>query len=369
MTVLRRLVTGFLLLKIAILLVNLAEFPVLRRPAGPGRGPSPLPAGPGGCGPVSLLVPMRNEAAGLAASAAGLLRQDAGELILLDDESGDGSASLARSLLAAHPGARVIAGTPPPPGWVGKSWACHQLAAQASGSLLMFCDADVLLADGAAAAVLAQMRAQRADVFSVFPRQLTGTLGEHLITPLIDDVLLCLLPFRLLSADVPSAATANGSLLVFTRRAYDELGGFAAVRGDLAEDVAIARRARRAGLKLGLALGGELVATRMYEGYREVVAGLSRGLLPAAGGSRVLLVLGTGWHLAAYTLPWGAAARRRAWLLPASLGLAERVLVEIKTQRGSAWQAALTPLSPLAAVPLVARALRRAHSWKGRVYP
>ncbi len=262
-----------------------------------------------------------------------------------------------------------MTGSPAPGGWVGKNWACHQLAAQAAGSLLVFCDADVLLAPGVLDAVTAEMLAQHADVFSVFPRQITGTLGERLITPLIDDVLLCFLPFGLLSAPVPQAATANGSLLVFTRQAYRELGGFAAVRGDIIEDVAIARRTRQAGLKLGLALGGELVATRMYDGYREVVAGLSRGLLPVTGGSRTRLVLAAGWHLLAYTLPAVLAPGRRRWVFPLVLGVAERAVVELKTGRRSVWQAVLSPLSPLAAVPVIARALRGNRPWKGRVYP
>ena len=366
MNTLRRVVAAFLLLKLSVLILNLWQFPVLGRSQNlspPNAAPSARPRPR-----VSLLVPMRNEAARLAASVPAILAQGADEIIMLDDESDDGTGALARALVAGHPGIRVADGVPAPPGWVGKNWACHQLAAEASAPLLVFCDADVLLAEGAIDAVITEMRVQRADVFSVFPRQITATLGEHLITPLIDDVLLCFLPFWLLSADVPQAATANGSLLAFTRPAYDHGGGFAAVRSELIEDVAIARRARKAGLKLGLALGGPLVATRMYHGYREVLSGMSRGLLPVTGGSRGRLVLGAGWHLLAYTLPWGLARRRRGWGLLLGLGVAERALVEIKTGRRTVWQAALMPLSPLAAAPIVARALRRKQRWKGRVY-
>lgn len=364
---LRGMVTAFLVLKLGVLTVNMLQFPVLRaRPDADRRAASgPARNRP----PVSLLVPMRNEAARLAASIPAMLAQNADEVIFLDDESTDGTGTLARSLLAGHPCARVEDGVPAPHGWVGKSWACHQLAAKASGSLLVFCDADVLLAEAALDAVVAEMRAQRADVLSVFCRQITASLGEHLLTPLIDDVLLCFLPFALLSADIPQAATASGALLVFTRKAYDQLGGFAAVRGELVEDVAIARRTRQAGLKLGLALGGQQAAVRMYGGYREVLTGLSRGLLPVTGGSRSRLVLVAGWHLVVYTLPWMLAPRRRGWLVPVVLGVAERALVEIKTGRRAVGQALLTPLSPLAAGPLVARALRGNHSWKGRVYP
>lgn len=189
MTALRRAVTGFLLLKLSVLTLNLFGFPVLRRlrHANLRAASSVAETRPS----VSLLVPMRNEAARLAASVPAMLGQNADEIIVLDDESTDGTGALARSLLGPHPRARVRTGAPAPSGWVGKNWACQQLAAEASGSLLVYCDADVLLAEGAVDAVITEMRAQHADVFSVFPRQITATLGERLITPLIDDVLLC----------------------------------------------------------------------------------------------------------------------------------------------------------------------------------
>jgi hypothetical protein len=387
-TILFRAVLGFLVIKLATLLVNLAWFPVLgkRGPASRYRGKryqgeryrgSPFrPAAPS----VSLLVPMRNEAATLAQYLPAMLSQSGvGELIVLDDQSGDGSAELAQSILtnpiltnssrAGPATARLVRGAPPPAGWVGKNWACAQLAAEATGDLLVYCDADVLLAPGSIEAVLQAMAEQRADVFSVFPRQLTGSLGEALLTPLIDDVLLCFLPFGLLSVDVPAAATANGSLLALNRRALSELAGFAAVRSEIVEDVAIARRARQAGLTLGLALGGDLVQTRMYRGYRQVVTGLGRGLLGVTGGSRLRLVTATGWHLVAYTLPLVAAIGRRRWLVPLGLGLVERLLVGLKCHPSAAWQAILTPLCPIASVPVVGQALRKQQQWKGRSYP
>jgi glycosyltransferase involved in cell wall biosynthesis len=358
------LVTGFLVAKMATLVANLVRFPVLR------IAPAPGVAGAGSAAPtVSLLIPVRNEAQTIRRLLPAMLEQrSVAEVIVLDDCSTDDSAQVLRTLLHDHAHARLIAGEPLPPGWVGKSWACHQLARQATGSILLFCDADVTLADGAICALLAEMVEQGADVFSVFPRQITASLGEHLVTPLIDDVLLCFLPFDLLSMDVPAAATANGSVLGFTRTAYDALGGFAAVRSEIVEDLAMARRTRAAGLTLGLALGGDLVATRMYSGYRDVVRGLGRGVLPALGGSRLALAFAAGWHLLAYTYPGWAVRRDRRWLVPLALGLAERIMVELKTGRGTAWRAALTPLCPVTFLPIAAQALRAEQRWKGRSY-
>ena len=355
-------ILGFLLLKMTNLLLNLRWFPVLTlRDQPPGR-PEPLP-------PASLLVPVRDETATLRQLLPSLLDQaGVSEVLVLDDQSSDGSDAVLAELLAPYPHARLIMGSAPPAGWVGKTWACHQLALASSGAVLAFCDADVELAAGAIAAVRAEMRDQRADVFSVFPRQRTGSLGERLTVGLIDDVLLCLLPFRLLQAPVPAAATANGSLLVFTRAAYDQVGGFAAVRDQIVEDVALARRARGAGLTLGLALGGGLVQTRMYDSYPQVVRGLGRGVRPVLGRSRVWLAVVTLWHVAAYTWPVVRAVRRPSWLVLVGLGLLERLLVALKTDPRRAGDALLTPLCPLAFVPIAVQASRRTQHWKGRVY-
>jgi cellulose synthase/poly-beta-1,6-N-acetylglucosamine synthase-like glycosyltransferase len=371
MILLYKAIVLFLTVKLSGLIVNLFQFPVLSSPSrhrssNPAATPVASPKSAGQL--VSLLIPMRDEGRRLPATLPSLLSQDSYELLILDDESSDGSAALAGELMKGHPHARVIGGRPAPAGWVGKNWACHQLAGHASGSILVFCDADILLAPGAVTAVIAEMAVQRADVFSVFPRQITKSTGEHLLVPLIDDVLLCFLPFFLLSRDVPAAATANGSLIAFTQSAYRHVGGFAAVRSELVEDVAIARHARRAGLVLGLALGGDLVQTRMYQGYHQVVAGLSRGLVSVTGGSRVRLGLTACWHVLAYTVPVLLVARDRRWLLPLGLAMTERALVETKTGRRRIWQACLTPLAPLAAIPLYLQAMRGTQHWAGRRY-
>ena len=362
MTRLRRGILLFLGVKLANLLVNLFRFPGLR------------PAARDGAARVSLLVPVRDEADRLPATLPGLLGQDVDEVLFLDDGSSDGSATVLQHGIDARAGdsgrARVVTGAARPPGWAGKTWAMHQLGAAAAGDVLVFCDADVQLAPGAIDAVRAEMKRQHADVFSVFPRQMTATIGEHLLVPLIDDVLLCFLPFPLLAAPVPAAATANGSLIAFDRRAYADLDGFAAVRVAVVEDVAIARHTRRRGHRLGLALGGELVQTRMYDSWAGLVTGFARGLRPVVGGSRAAVIVGWLGHLVVYSLPVVALAvsRRRAWLLPTAVAVVERLLVEAKTGRRRWAQAALTPLSPIAAAPVVWRSLRREQVWKGRTY-
>ncbi len=382
-------VLAFLGGKLVVLLVNLCWFPTLKsqgqchpvkssrtaddsRPVTSGRESSPAE-------PISLLVPARNEATRLRGSMPGLLTAGASEVIFLDDHSTDGTAEVIRSVADAAPGrsdklgdvppvVRVVRGTPRPTGWVGKTWACHQLSTLTDADLLVFCDADVDLAPGALTVVVAEMRRQDADVFSVIVRQRAVTWGERLVTPLITDVVLCLFPFGLLRAPVPAAATAEGMLLLFTRSAYQRLGGFAAVRGEIVEDVAIARLTRRRGLRLGLALGGDLVQCRMYTDYRSVVDGLGRGLAPVVGGRRWLVALGWLFHALAYTAPVLLLRGSRWWRVAAVLGVSERLIVEAKTGSRDWAAAMLVAASPIAALPVVARAMRRSHTWKGRIY-
>jgi len=363
-TALARAVVAFHAVKLAGVAANLVMFPVLGTRA-PAR--DRMPACPGRPD-ISVLVPARDEAHRLPAALAGLLAQDVTEIVVLDDQSRDATAAIVRQAAAADPRVRLVRGTPPPPGWTGKNWACQQLATTAHGDILLFCDADVLLAPGAVDACWAQMRAQQAEVFSVFPRQRTVTLGERLLVPLIDDVLLAFLPHYLLRLPVPSASTANGQLLMFRRGAYDALGGHAAVAGAINEDVALGRRTRRAGLRLGLALGGELVGARMYSGYGEAVRGFGKSLRAAHGGHASALAVTAVWHLLAYTVPWLVWRRGRLWRAAAVFGLAQRVLVNAKTGRGAPGEAALVPVTPLAALPVYALSLRRSARWKDRTY-
>lgn len=358
-TALTAMVTGFHLAKLGGIAVNLVMFPVLR----PGGGePARRPA-------TSVLVPARDEAGRLPAALRGIRGQQAAEILILDDASADETAAVAERAAAADPRVRLLRGAPVPDGWTGKTWACHQLAAAARGELLVFCDADVTLEPGALDALWSGMCAQRADVFSVFPRQRTATLGERLLVPLIDEVLLAFLPHVLLRLPVPAAATANGQLLAFRRAAYAALGGHAGVAGELAEDLALARRARRAGMRLGLALGGDLVSARMYRGYLESVRGFGKSLRAAHGGSDLVLAAAVTWPLLACTLPFLLARRSRTWRLLAAAGLAQRALVNVKTGRRALAEAALVPVTPLAAVPAYLLAARRTARWKGRRYP
>ena len=140
-------------------------------------------AGAQAAGAVSVLVPARNEAATIVRMATAVLasRGVALELVVLDDDSRDATASLVAEVSKADPRVRLVAGKPLAAGWCGKQHACAQLAEEARHDTLVFLDADVLLGPEAIARSVAFLHQQGAGLVSGFPRQLTGAVLDWLL--------------------------------------------------------------------------------------------------------------------------------------------------------------------------------------------
>ncbi len=356
-------VAAFLLGQAFVLALNVASFPVLGARA---------TARPGGARPrVSLLVPVRDEAVVLPETLPTWLAQGADEVLVLDDGSSDATPELLAAAAERAPTLRVLAGAPLAAGWSGKNWACHQLAGAARGEVLVFTDADVAWTPGALSRVLDELDATDGGLLTVWPRQRCGTWGERLVVPLVDLLLLANLPHPFVRAlPFASIAGANGQLMAWRREAYERVGGHAALRAEVLEDVRLAQRAKRLGVPLTLRLGGPWVATRMYRGWSAVVAGFGKNALAAAGGVPAVLIGLWATNVAAYTAPWIAAWADPRWWWLAAGGVALRAVANAKSGRPVA-EALLQPLGPIALTAVVARALARrgGYEWKGRAYP
>lgn len=271
--------------------------------------PSLQGKGVGGLGFVSILIPARNEAAVIGETVRRMLAQTYPrfELIVLDDGSTDGTAEVARAAAAGDARVRVIAGEALPPGWAGKNWACHQLAQAAQGDWLLFTDADTIWAPDALAAVVAEAGRTRADLLTVWPTQITITWPERLVVPLMALVVIGYLPvFMVHYTPWSPFAAANGQCLLFRRRAYDAIGGHAALKGDVLEDVKFARRIKAHRLRLRMADGNGLVSCRMYRDWPGVRDGYAKNILSGYGGSLLFLALATIFHWLVFLWPWAA---------------------------------------------------------------
>lgn len=342
------------------------------RTADPGAAPADAT--------LSIIIPARNEAHNLPALLASLaqLSPPPHQVIVVDDGSTDGTGELARAA-----GATVVSPPPLPAGWIGKSWACHAGAAHATGTWLLFTDADTVHAPWSARTALAAAVARKADLLSVVPTHAVVRAWEALQGAFFA---LLLLACR---AGAPSAARqlgerrfSIGQYLLFRAEPYRALGGHERIRDRLAEDLALAEAVVADGGRFELLYAPGLCGVRMYpEGLAAFVRGWRRsfreGMRAAGGGGAFELVAAIGWLggvplVAALSLftptPWALlAATGGAYLLTAA------VLAHASRELGAFPRlgALLYPL-PVAAFVLVSAlaaldALRGAPvAWRGR---
>ncbi|HEU4628396.1 MAG TPA: glycosyltransferase [Gemmatimonadaceae bacterium] len=244
------------------------------------------PAPPADAPLLSVIVPARNEAHNVGRCVRTVL---AGgyprlELLVVDDHSTDDTAAVAMEAAAGDPRCRIVPNPPLPDGWFGKQWACATGAAAARGTLLLFTDADTAHGPELHVRAVNALRARHADLLTVAGRQELGSFWERLVQPQIFQLILARYggTERVNRARRPSAKIANGQFLLFTRDAYDRLGGHATVRTTVAEDLALAQRGTALGLRVVLLAAERHLATRMYRSLGEIVRGWRKNLF--AGG-------------------------------------------------------------------------------------
>jgi hypothetical protein len=276
---------------------------------------------------VSVLLPVRNEAYRLEPGLHALLRAidycgNGAELIVLDDESTDDTASVVRRVLQDATGATLHQGSPRPAGWLGKPWACEQLArlVHPSSTVLVFVDADVVVAPQAIAACVAQLRKTQLDLVSPYPRQLAVTLAERIVQPLLQWSWLTTLPLRLAERSPrPSLGAANGQLLAVDAATYRRAGGHAAVRDEVLDDLALLRAVKRVGGAGGVTDGTHLATCRMYDGWDDLYAGYTKSLWSAFGSGPGLPQLSEGCCSCTSYRPLLRSAGRRSGRLATRL--------------------------------------------------
>ena len=244
--------------------------------------------------PVAIVVPARDEAAVVSASIGSLLAQDYRgpfRVVLADDGSSDGTAAIARGL----PGAdrlTVIAGTPRPPGWAGKLWAVRQGLDATDEEYVLLTDADIAHDPAHLATLMARAWHDDVDLVSEMVALNCTSIAERALVPAFVYLFALLYPFAWVNDGRRTTAAAAGGTMLVRRRALERIGGIAAIRGALIDDVALAAEVKRGG-RIWLGHSGLARSIRAYPGFGDIWRMVARSAYVQLRHSPVLLVLTT----------------------------------------------------------------------------
>lgn len=352
-------VLTFLSVRVLIALVNLLDRNNL-----PWANPVDNPR-------LSILIPARNEENSLP-----LILQDLSvsewqnlEIIVYDDQSTDRTPEILKEFSTRMPNLRWIRGEGLPAGWTGKNHACHKLAESAGGDYLLFLDADVRVSPDMATKALCEIQSGGYSLVSVFPTQIMKTGGELLTVPLMNWVLLSLLPLPLVRhTRFASLSAANGQFMLFEAEGYRRNQWHYKVRSELTEDIMISRLVKKSGGKMATLTGNGDVFCRMYSAAPQAVRGFSRNVHQYFGGSRLVMLIFTltilaGWLPVWLSFGWSGL---KTFLV---LVFSNRVLIAMSSQQ-NVTSVLLHPVQMLIFVWIVIsnlfRKIKGDTEWKGR---
>lgn len=362
-----------LLVFVGILVKNLFDLHFLSRE----RGPLP---------PVSILVPARNEERNIERCVKSLLAQNYPhfEVIVLNDHSTDRTSEILAALQKNSPQLKILNGKDLPEGWLGKAWACQQLADTASGELLLFTDADTEHSPEAVQRAVATLLATQSDMLTAVPYQVMHTFWEKMGVPLVHFLIMCFLPMSQVWKSRNTAFSfACGQFILFRRAFYRKMGGHAAVRTALVEDVWLVKATKRAGGKAMVFNGIDAVKCRMYESLHDVWNGFSKNLFAGVNYSYVgmtgialmmfvcfvapYVFLGLSFFVAPFSLEWFWLPLLQVWL---AVWMRLVVAWRFRLPMLSAW---LNVVSILLFIGIAFNSMRliwsgKGAEWKGRRY-
>jgi chlorobactene glucosyltransferase len=344
---------------------------------------------------VSIVLPARNESAHIAACVRSLRATawpDA-EFIVVNDHSTDDTESLAVEAAEGDARVRVVNAPDLPAGWFGKQWACHTGAQHATGSLLLFTDADTRHAPDLIPRLVRARAERNADLMSVAGTQEMVSFWERTIQPAVFIILLTRFggTREIENAKHPSDVIANGQCFMMSRETYGKVGGHDSVRDTVAEDLMMAQRTHSLGMRVSLVIGTNQLSTRMYDDFRSIVRGwmknvyaggrmamrggpLGRAVYPLAlVGGPVFIVLpmlvaifiaisyAAGGPISAIASLWSAIGSASLLVFFARMNILAKAPLH---------RALLTPLGMLmfAAIGFASAVRGRSVTWKNRTY-
>lgn len=243
---------------------------------------------------VSVLIPTRNEEDNI-----GCLLDDLKEtisinleIIVYDDQSTDNTVKVVQKLSNSDSRIKLIQSQGLPAGWLGKNHACYQLAQQANGSYFLFLDADVRIQGKIIENAASYLKKCELGLLSIFPTQIQKTLGEKLTVPIMNYILLTLLPLVFVRVSpFSSHSAANGQFMLFNAKHYKLHQPHKVFKSSFVEDIAISRYYKKQKIKTACITGDKRIKCRMYKNYREALNGFSKNVFMFFCDNRILAFL------------------------------------------------------------------------------
>jgi hopene-associated glycosyltransferase HpnB len=327
-------------------------------------GPELQPAMPAQLPAVDIVVPARDEAETIGRVVESLVAQDypgVFRVFVVDDGSTDATAAI-----AAASGAAVVTAAAKPAGWSGKLWALAQGVLQTLAPVLLFADADIVHDRRHLSALVARLVSPRVDMVSEMVRLNCTSLAERALVPAFIYFFQMLYPFALVNDPLRRVAAAAGGTVLIRREALERIGGIAAIKSALIDDVALGR-AVKAGGPIYLGHSGLADSIRQYPEFADIFRMISRTAFTQLRYSAAVLVvtmlgLSLVWLVPVWAVLFGHGWRFLFGLTASALAVASYMPTLARYRVSRLWALAL----PAIALFYMAATLSSARDyWRG----
>lgn len=243
---------------------------------------------------VSILIPARNEEKNIANILNDLLQQNYQniEIIVFNDQSTDKTEAIVSEFVNNNNKIKYHNSSGLPENWLGKNYACHSLSEVAKGKYFLFLDADVRIYNNLITKTISYSKKYELALLSIFPKQIMQSFGEKITVPIMNFILLTLLPLILVQkSGFSSLSAANGQFMLFEAKNYKKLLPHQKMKKQRVEDIEIARFYKNQKLKIACISGKNEITCRMYQTYKEAINGFSKNVTSFFGNSFVIALI------------------------------------------------------------------------------